>query len=148
MSANEELIVTGLNEIIETSSHVGIELKPYAINAVSLFLMELNASGTIDQANYSLAINKLDTDCLSDASKRKLQSAYRKELFGLIIEAANLELTMKTQSADNASEAKLLVESEISAFIHHVHHELIEGNLKQIEYDFFLNWVDSVVYPS
>lgn len=148
MSANEELIVTGLNEIIETSSHVGIELKPYAINAVSLFLMELNASGTIDQANYSLAIKKLDTDCLSDASKRKLQSAYRKELFGLIIEAANLELTMKTQSADNASEAKLLVESEISAFIHHVRHELIEGNLKQIEYDFFLNWVDSVVYPS
>ena len=148
MSANEELIVAGLNKIIETSSYVGIELKPYAINAVSLFLMELNASGTIDQTEYSLAVNKLDADCLTDASKRKLQSAYRKELFGLIIEAANLELNMKTLSVDNVSEAKLLVESEISAFIHHVHHELKEGNVKQIEYDFFLNWVDSVVYPS
>ena len=148
MSANEELIITGLNEIIETSSYVGIELKPYAVNAVSLFLMELNASGTIDQANYSLAVNKLDADCLIDSSKRKLQSAYRKELFGLIIEAANLELNMKTLTADNASESKLLAESEISAFIHHVHHELKEGSVKQIEYDFFLNWVDSVVYPS
>ena len=148
MSANEELIVTSLNEIIETSSCVGIELKPYAVNAVSLFLMELNASGTIDQADYSLLVNKLDADCLIDASKRKLQSAYRKELFSLIIEAANLELNMKTLGADSASEAKLLVESEISVFIHHVHHELKEGNVKQIEYDFFLNWVDSVVYPS
>ena len=148
MSENEELIVAGLNKIIETSSYVGIELKPYAINAVSLFLMELNASGTIDQANYSLAVNKLDADCLIDSSKRKLQSAYRKELFGLIIEAANLELNMKTLTADNASESKLLAESEISAFIHHVHHELKEGSVKQIEYDFFLNWVDSVVYPS
>lgn len=148
MSANEELIITTLNEIIETSCHVGIELKPYAVNAVSLFLMELNASGTIDQANYALLVNKLNTDGTTDASKRKLQNTYRKDLFGLIVEAANLELNMKTLGADNASEAKLFMESEMSAFIHHAHHELKEDGLKQIEYDFFLNWVDSVVYPS
>lgn len=148
MSVNEEPIVTSLNEIIETSSRVGIELKPYAVNAVSLFLMELNASGTIDQANYALLVNKLDADCMTDNAKRKLPSAYRKELFGLIIEAANLELSMKTLNAVNDSEAKLFVESEISAFIHHAHHELKEDGLKQTEYDFFLNWVDSVVYPS
>lgn len=148
MSVNEEPIITSLSKIIETSSHLGIELKPYAVNAVSLFLMELNASSTINQADYALLVNKLDSDCLTDTGKRKLQSAYWKEFFGLIIEAANLELNMKSLGADNASEAKLLVESEISAFIHHVHHELKEGNVKQIEYDFFLNWVDSVVYPS
>ncbi|ANF89333.1 hypothetical protein A7J50_6045 (plasmid) [Pseudomonas antarctica] len=148
MSANEELVVTSLNEIIETSCQVGIELKPYAVNAASLFLIELNASGTIDQTDYALLANKLNTDGMTDASKRKLQNTYRKELFGLIVEAANLEMSLKTLGADNGSEAKLFMESEMSAFIHHAHYELQEDGLKQIEYDFFLNWVDSVVYPS
>lgn len=148
MSTNEEPIITSLKEIIETSSYVGIELKSYAVNAVSLFLMELNASSTINQADYALLVKKLDADSMTNSGKRILQNSYRIELFGLIVEAANLELNMKSLGVDNTSEAKLLVESEISAFIHHVHHGLKEGNVKKIEYDFFLNWVDSVVYPS
>lgn len=147
MNLNNETIVASLNGIIGTASYVGIELKPYAVNAVSLFLMELNASGTIDQGEYGALINKLNAEGATDTRKHQLQNEHQQEFFRLIIEAANLEQTMKTIGADKASASKLLLDSEFSAFIIHAHNDLSDGILKKVEYDFLLNWVDSVVYP-
>ena len=147
MNLNTETIVASLNGIIGTASYVGIELKPYAVNAVSLFLMELNASGTIDQDEYGVLIHKLNAEGTTDTRKHQLQDEHQQEFFSLIIEAANLEQTMKTISADKASASKLLLDSEFSAFIIHAHNDLSDGILKKVEYDFLLNWVDSVVYP-
>ncbi len=147
MNLNTETIVASLNGIIGTASYVGIELKPYAINAVSLFLIELNASGTIDQDEYGVLIHKLNAEGTTDTRKHQLQDEHQQEFFSLIIEAANLEQTMKTISADKASASKLLLDSEFSAFIIHAHNDLSDGILKKVEYDFLLNWVDSVVYP-
>ena len=145
MNLNTETIVASLNGIIGTASYVGIELKPYAINAVSLFLIELNASGTIDQDEYGVLIHKLNAEGTTDTRKHQLQDEHQQEFFSLIIEAANLEQTMKTISADKASASKLLLDSEFSAFIIHAHNDLSDGILKKVEYDFLLNWVDSVV---
>ncbi len=147
MNLNTETIVASLNGIIGTASYVGIELKPYAVNAVSLFLIELNASGTIDQDEYGVLIHKLNAEGTTDTRKHQLQDEHQQEFFSLIIEAANLEQTMKTISADKASASKLLLDSEFSAFIIHAHNDLSDGILKKVEYDFLLNWVDSVVYP-
>jgi len=147
MNLNTETIVASLNGIIGTASYVGIELKPYAINAVSLILIELNASGTIDQDEYGVLIHKLNAEGTTDTRKHQLQDEHQQEFFSLIIEAANLEQTMKTISADKASASKLLLDSEFSAFIIHAHNDLSDGILKKVEYDFLLNWVDSVVYP-
>ncbi|GLX91870.1 hypothetical protein Pfra02_44380 [Pseudomonas fragi] len=147
MKLNNETIVANLNGIVGAASYVGVELKPYAVNAVSLFLMELNASGTIDQGEYGVLINKLNTDGATNARKHHLQNENQQEFFNLIIEAANLEQAMKTIGADKASASKLLLDSEFCAFIHHAHNDLSDGILKKVEYDFLLNWVDSVVYP-
>ncbi|RMR11240.1 hypothetical protein ALP90_200016 [Pseudomonas amygdali pv. ulmi] len=154
MATHDEL-VNDLNEIVDGCSRIRGELRTLMTSATNEFLMELLAEKTIDQALHTELVKKLESSCFTfdchwaislspSGEVRGPLEAGARHFLDMAIEVAIFESLLDELDEDMNSVAISNVEAEIDAFVGQIGRDFADGRLKEIHYDFLLNWIETI----
>ncbi|RMV48562.1 hypothetical protein [Pseudomonas amygdali] len=154
MATHAELI-NDLYEIVDVCSRIRGEFRALMTSAINEFLMELLAEKTIDQALHTELVKTLESSCFTfdcnwavslspGGEVRGPLAAGARHFLDMAVEVAIFESMLDELDEDMNSVTISNVEAEIDAFVGKIGLDFADGRLKEIHYDFLLNWIETI----
>ncbi|GAO94545.1 hypothetical protein [Pseudomonas syringae] len=154
MMTHDELI-NDLYEIVDVCSRIRGEFRTLMTSAINEFLMELLAEKTIDQGLHTELVKTLESSCFTfdchwavslspGGEARGPLEAEARHFLDMAVEVAVFESILDELDEDMNSVTSSNVESEIDAFVGKIGLDFADGRLKEVHYDFLLNWIETI----